>query len=90
MASPGTPQRYGAAVQQDIAGIRPAKASQHFHQRRFAGAVLSQDRVDLARPERDRNVHEGPRAAEGFFETARRENGAVGGTTRFQSELGHS
>ena len=38
-------------VQQDLAGVRVVQAVEDVHQRRLAGAVLAEQRVDLAAPE---------------------------------------
>ena len=38
----------GLAVQRENAGVGPDGPAQHLHQRRFAGAVLADQRVDLA------------------------------------------
>jgi hypothetical protein len=39
---------HSAAIHMDAAGLRLVKAGQHVHQAAFAGAVLPQQRMDLA------------------------------------------
>ncbi len=46
-----TGDRDRRTVEQDLAGIRCREAVQDVHQRRLAGAVLAEQRVDLARPD---------------------------------------
>ena len=49
IASRGEPKATGSAVEQDLAGVGPVQPGQDVHQRALAGAVLAEQRVDLAR-----------------------------------------
>ena len=68
----------GPAAQQDLARVDPVQAGQHFHQRRFARAVLAHQRMHLAGPECQRNVHQCLDARERFADIARLEDGNAG------------
>ena len=54
-APPGPSMLTGCAVEADLAGIGPVDAGEDLHQRRLAGAVLADERDDLAA--RDVEVH---------------------------------
>src|SRR6516165_4249824 len=54
------------AVEEDATRIRPVEAGDDLDQRRFAGAVLAHERMDLARAELERDAIERPHAGEGF------------------------
>jgi len=42
-------KRDGAAVEEDLALVRPVETGENVRQRRLAGAVLAEQRVDLTR-----------------------------------------
>jgi hypothetical protein len=52
------------AVNEEPPGLRGVEAGGHVHQRRFAGAVLAQERVDLAGVGREIGVVEGKKSVE--------------------------
>ena len=44
------------ALKENLAGIGGDRAAEHLHQRRLAGAVLAEQHMRLARPDRERDV----------------------------------
>ena len=50
IASIGEAKVTALAVDDDLTGIRPIEAGEDVHQRRLAGAVLAEQRVDFAAP----------------------------------------
>ena len=54
----------GRAVDEDLAAIGPEQAAQHLDERRLAGAVLAQQRHDLAPPHVEADALERPCGAE--------------------------
>jgi len=44
------------AIDDDLAGIRPVDAGENIHQRRFAGAVFAQQRVNFPGPDLEIDV----------------------------------
>ena len=70
------------ALVQEGAAIRAMRAAQHLHQRRLAGAVLPEQHVDLARPDRERHVAQCLHAGEAFADPAqfqKRDGGGIRG-----------
>ena len=67
----------GLAVEADLAGVGLQDAVDHLDQRRLAGAVLAEQRVDFARADREADVVVGEHAREGLGDAA--ELQAVGG-----------
>ena len=60
----GRPQRDRDTVEHDLTGIGPMHAGQHLHASALAGAVLAEQRQDLARPHLEGDVADGEHAAE--------------------------
>ena len=64
------------AVDDDLTGIRPIEAGENVHERRFAGAVLAEERVDFAAPhfQIDAGIgeHAGERLGDAAEDDARR------------------
>ena len=58
------------AVELDGAAVGPVDAGDEMHQRRLAGAVLADQRMDLAAPHLERDVVDGPHAREGLDDVA--------------------
>ena len=56
--------RTGCAVEQDLAAIGLMHAAEDLHERRLAGAVLADQRRDLARIQLEVRVAQRARAAE--------------------------
>jgi hypothetical protein len=64
-------RRQHFAAQQDLALVRLVDSRHDLEQGRLTGAVLTAQRVDLARLEADRDVAQGERAAERLLDMAR-------------------
>ena len=56
----------GRPVEQDLAGVRPVEPGQDVHQRALAGAVLAEQRVDLARAQVEVDLVVGDDAGKGL------------------------
>jgi hypothetical protein len=67
--------RHRLAAQQDVASVRLHHAGEDIGQRRFAGAVLADERVHLTSRQVERDAVEGDRGAEALDEVAGREQG---------------
>ncbi len=74
----GRRERDGAAVELDEAGGRLDDAGQDLHQRRLAGAVLAEQRGDLAAPDVEVHALQGMDTAVGFRHVAGREHDVAG------------
>ena len=83
----------GLAVEQDLALVRHGQAVEDVHERRLAGAVLAEQRVDLAGPHVERDAVVGDDAGIALRDPAhleqRRSPGAAGRALRI-SRGGHS
>ena len=62
----------GNAVELETACVRPHRPRQDAHQRALAGAVLADDRVDLAGASLERDAAQRDRRAEALGDPARR------------------
>ena len=63
------------AVDADLALVRPVEAGEDVHERALAGAVLAEQRVDLARPQVEVDVVVGEDAREALDDPGRLERG---------------
>ena len=63
--------RDGLAVKRELAGIGFDRASNDLDQRRFAGAVLANQRVDFARQQFERRISERVHAGVRLLDVAR-------------------
>src|SRR5262249_15986642 len=57
-------RRVVLAVECHLPGVRPQCPTEDFHQRRFAGAVLADERVDFGRPQLQIDAAQGHRGVE--------------------------
>ena len=69
----------GIAVEHDFAGCRLDHAGENLHQRRLAGAILSEQRGDLAAMDVEIDALERVNAAVRLGDIARREHDVVAG-----------
>ena len=79
MAACGVREGHRLAVDQDLAFVRAVDAGQDLDEGRFAGAVLADQRGDLARIEGDADVVECLDAREDLRNAAHFENGRLAG-----------
>ena len=63
-------QPYRRAVEDDLPFVRMVRAAEHAHQRRLAGAVLSEQEVHLARMNRERDAVERANAGKALGDAA--------------------
>jgi LacI family transcriptional regulator len=71
-------ERHRPAVEQDLSGIARAGTAQDLHQRRFAGAVLAEQHVHLARAQLEAHVIEGDDARVAFADAPHQQQRRLG------------